>query len=430
MAQESTVDSNEHDFHLENVRISLQRYREERIRDTKEQILRIMRIYGIRGGILPEKLAKVIGLNKKNLLPYLKILEKEKAIERKNEQAPYFLTDKFYKDTMLIARLFGESSSRLLRDRRDLILTNEAKTVYQRFDHPNFRNGKNNDTELRRYNFTKYKEFLLTKFSDKTLTEKNFFEFSNRIGAFIIRALIEAMNRENYSNKVTDLIEQQAMSQEYINNAISAFIPHLIPAFKELIEKNTPSLTNEFYQDMVGTYYGWRCLECSSVIENTDKKAVEQFIRNHRNQTYHTKGKWHEYDDYDISNKKSPKSIRGRVKKPAQGKGKVKDSISIIERRKRNPDRYLFDNKIIRKLCQHFNNVYGLSGYEFDKIIQDMPHTKQSYERLTREIHEKFETRKNCKHEFKEPTMTLYGYGKQCLKCNLITMVRMNKRKR
>ena len=352
-------------------------------------------------------------------MPYLERLEKEKAIERKNEQAPYFLTDKFYKDTMLIARLFGESSSRLLRDRRDLILTNEIKTVYQRLQHPYFRNGKNKDTELRRYNFTKYKEFLLPKFNDKTLTEKNLFEFSNRIGAFIIRALIEAINEESYGNKVTDLIEQHAISQEYINNAMSTFIPHLLPAFKELIEKNTPSLTNEFYQDVVVTYYGWRCLECSSVTENTDKEAIEQFIRNHQYQTNHSKGKWHEYDDYSNSDKMSSKPVQGRVK----------DSISIIERRKRNPDRYLFDNRIIRKLCQHFNNVYGLSGYEFDKIIQDMPDTKQSYERFTREVHEKFEARKNCKHEFKEPTMTLYGYGKQCRKCNLIEMVRMNKRK-
>ena len=55
------------------------------------------------------------------------------------------------------------------------------------------------------------------------------------------------------------------MIQEYINNAMSAFIPHLIPAFKELIEKNTPGLTNELYQDVVVTYYGWSCLECSSV---------------------------------------------------------------------------------------------------------------------------------------------------------------------
>jgi hypothetical protein len=63
-------------------------------------------------------------------------------------------------------------------------------------------------------------------------------------------------------------------------------------------------------------------------------------------------------------------------------------------------------------------------------LIHDMPHTKESYERFTREVHEKFETRRNCKHEFKEPTMTLYGYGKQCRKCNLIEVVRMNKRKK
>ena len=160
------------------------------------------------------------------------------------------------------------------------------------------------------------------------------------------------MNEENYSNKVTDLVEQSTMSEEYFNNAMSTFIPHLLLAFKNLIEY-TPGLAMEFYQDVVVTYYGWSCLECSSVTENTDKEEVGQFIRNHRNQTHHTKGKWHEYDDSDISNKKGPKSIRGRMKKPVQRK--VKDSISISERRKRNPDRFLFDNK---------TDVMGQKGIE------------------------------------------------------------------
>jgi hypothetical protein len=291
-----------------------------------------------------------MGLNKKNLLPYLESLEKENAIER----APYFLTDKFYKDTMLIARLFGESSRRLLRDRRDLILTNEVKTGFQRFDDPYSRSGKDKDTELRHYKFTKYKDFFLPKFNDRTLTEKNLFEFSNRIGAFIIRALIEAMNEENYSNKITDLVGEHAMSQEYVNNAMSRFIPHLIPAFKDLIENNTPSLTHEFYEDKEVTFYGWRCLECSSVTENADKMAVEQFIKNHQYRTNHSKGKWYKYDD-DDSRKNSKLA-----------KAKVKDSIWFVMRRKKIPGKFLFNDRISRKLVQYFNNIYGLSGYEFD----------------------------------------------------------------
>ena len=365
---------------------------------------------------LPAKLAKIIGLNKKNLLPYIKRLEEEKVIGRKNEQAPYFLTDKFYKDTVLIARLFGESSSKLLRDRRNLILNDDVKTVYQSLDLPYLRNDKNKDSELRSYTFTKYKEFLVPKFSNETQVEKKLFEFSNRISAFTIRALIEAMNEENYSNKVTDLVEQSTMSQEYVNNAMSTFIPHLLPAFKDLIE-NIPSLAKEFYQDVVVTYYGWSCLECSSVTENTNKEAIERFIKNHQYQTNHSRGKWHEYND--DSNGDRNKSKRTGTK--------VKDSISAIERRKKNPNRFLFSDMVNRKLVQHFNNIYGLSGYEFDKIIQNMPHSKESYERFTREVHEKFEARRNCKHEFKKPTKTLYGYGKQCRKCNFIEMVRADK---
>ena len=58
------------------------------------------------------------------------------------------------------------------------------------------------------------------------------------------------MNEASHSDKLSDLVEQHAMIQEYVNNAMSTFIPHLIPAFKDLIENKTPSLAKEFYEDV------------------------------------------------------------------------------------------------------------------------------------------------------------------------------------
>jgi hypothetical protein len=173
-------------------------------------------------------------------------------------------------------------------------------------------------------------------------------------------------------------------------------------------------LTNEFYQDEEVTYYGWKCLECESVTENINRDSIEQFIRDHQRKTIHTKGKWHEYEDYDHSTKNSSKPVHI----------KVKDSISILESRKKNRDGFLFDGQIIRRLEHVFSNIYPLLGYEFKKIIDNMPDNKESYERFTRDLHNKLELRKNCEHDYKEPSRTLFGYGRQCSKCNHIQKVK------
>ena len=168
-------------------------------------------------------------------------------------------------------------------------------------------------------------------FTEKTQTEKNLFEFSNRVGAFVTRTLIEAMSQQNYGDKITDVKEQQIMSQEYVNKAMSRFIPSLIPGFRNLIKRTVITL---------------------------------------------------------------------------------------------DPDKCLFDDKIIRRLEHAFSNVYPLLGYEFKKIVEKMPDNKESYEQFTKEVHHRLELRKNCKHDYKEPTRTLYGYGKQCSKCNDIVKVK------
>ena len=128
----SLIESQEKDLHFRNIKDSLEKYRSKRSEEIKEQILRNIRIYGVRGcGVLPGKIADMIGFNKKNILPYLNMLEEEKKIKRENEQAPYFPTDEYYKDPLLDARLFGESSSCLSKE-WILILSNERRIGFQK----------------------------------------------------------------------------------------------------------------------------------------------------------------------------------------------------------------------------------------------------------------------------------------------------------
>jgi hypothetical protein len=66
MVLSSLIELQARKLHFANVKESLQRYREERVEEIKEQILRIVRIYGVKGcGVLPGKLADMIGFNKK-----------------------------------------------------------------------------------------------------------------------------------------------------------------------------------------------------------------------------------------------------------------------------------------------------------------------------------------------------------------------------
>ena len=313
------------------------RYLDDYNREKKHEILMAIRISGIMGGISHKKLARAVRLDPKNLRHHIKILTKKGlVIKGKGLHGKYFPAEELYKDPILTANLLGRSLNRLLRSKKDIILTKKKELVFHKNDHPYFRKEKKGqkikvDTEVREYDFTEYKNLYLPLFTGKTETEKNLFEFSNRIGGFVTRTLIEAMNKENYNDKITDLTEQQVMTQEYISKTMSTFVPSLIPAFIDLINNNVATL---------------------------------------------------------------------------------------------DPDKCLFDDKIIRRLEHAFSNVYPLLGYEFKEIVDNMSYTKESYERFTRELHNKMELRKKCEHEYKKPTMTSFGYGRQCSRCNYIQKVK------
>jgi rubrerythrin len=93
--------------------------------------------------------------------------------------------------------------------------------------------------------------------------QRTLFELSNRIGAFVVRALIEATNQENYPGiKVTkDSREQDTLAQEYLKRAISTLMISLLLAFAELIER-IPSIRNKVFKTKQEDVYVWTCSEC------------------------------------------------------------------------------------------------------------------------------------------------------------------------
>jgi hypothetical protein len=299
-------------------------------------------------------------------------LERQGKIKRENQQAPYFPTDEFYKDLLLDAYLFTESFRfGFLKVKRKLVLTNEL-------------------------DFTKYKKYYLPQFTEESSAEKNLFEFSNRIGAFITRLLIEALNQGNYEPTITDLKEQKVLAKEYINKAISKLIPYLVPAFKELIERVI--MVKEFYETKTENFYVWNCSECSFYAENPDRNGLEEHSKNHQEKTGHVKGKLLE----------QPIPVQMLLPKEKYANNKLP-----------------YDSRITEQLVLAFGNIYPLLGYEFNKIIENMPFNKESYRKFTETLYNKWKQQENCKHNFREPVMTLYGYyGKQCSICYLIKRVK------
>lgn len=164
-------------------------------------------------------------------------------------------------------------------------------------------------------------------------------------------------------------------------------------------------MTKEFYKEETVIFHRWRCLECGSIIETSDKRGIDQFILDHRHQTGHTKGRMIEEENHS--------------------------SLSVLTKSKDQPDKFFFDSRIIKRLKLGFNNVYPLLGYELDKIIEKLPTNRESYKKFTEKLYNKWEKQKSCDHKFKEPAMTLFGYyGKQCSICGSIEKVKPSKLKR
>ena len=176
----------------------------DRIRRNEGKILKLI-VFNSNFGISHGDLAKQIGLDRKNLRPYIKRLIDRKLITRSaGKQGKYFPIADVYRDAVLTANFFSEiSMSKLLLREENYVIPEGYGSTHSNSFHP--------------------------KFTEQSGLERAIFEFSNKIGAFITYILIQAMNLKNkhvINSREKDL-DQDALVKEWIENAIVPIISFL-----------------------------------------------------------------------------------------------------------------------------------------------------------------------------------------------------------
>lgn len=160
-------------------------------------------------GIGHQELAFEVGLDRKNLRKYLLQLLTRKLIRRAiGRFGRYYVTDKALTDLKLQGRLFGENIARRLKE---ISIRHDVKGAdfinHTTFFHHNTR-------------------FFTPRFSDKDDLEKDVFDFSNRIGAFVIYTFIQAMNK---ANEIVPLNEAKELDRHQYDSRIDAWVEEAIP---------------------------------------------------------------------------------------------------------------------------------------------------------------------------------------------------------
>jgi predicted transcriptional regulator len=200
-------------------------FQEENIRKKEARILEIL-VMNSKKGVHHIELAKKIGIDRKNLTPYMERLIAKKLIRREaGRQGKYFPTEYAYRDTRLSADVFGSKfRSGLLK--KDILVTTNKGTEYQ--IPPEYC-----------IDFTIYRKYFEPKFTEQDRIERTLFEFSNKIGAFITFTLIQAMSRDNKRLIFSkENIARDELIEEWIKNAILAIIPALAWEFKHAVYKS------------------------------------------------------------------------------------------------------------------------------------------------------------------------------------------------
>jgi hypothetical protein len=180
----------------------------DRIRRKEGEVLKLI-ILNSSFGISRHDLADRVGLDRKNLRPYIKRLINRKMITRASgKQGKYFPTANVYQDVLLTANFFGEVSISKLLSIENYVVPEQNQSTYS--------------------------DYFSLKFTEDSSLERTIFEFSSKIGAFITYILIQAMNPENeYIIKSDEKdLDRDALVQEWTKNAVSSIIPFLLSRFK------------------------------------------------------------------------------------------------------------------------------------------------------------------------------------------------------
>lgn len=196
-----------------------------------EHIETIIHAYG-KEGIRHQALASIVGITGKWLRHYTQELIKKGRIKRVGIKGPYFPVYDIYGDPIIDAELFGGNFESLFFSKMPNQLAFNQSLGYPIRD----LNGKYNLKD-----FSSTKKYFEINFTMKDIMEYKLFEFANRIGAFTIYTIIQAMNPDNFY-KSSPAVQNQ-LSHKYIEQSISKITATLAQRFRQ------------FFTGLVRTYY-------------------------------------------------------------------------------------------------------------------------------------------------------------------------------
>jgi predicted transcriptional regulator len=230
--------------YLEKTRAAREQYKREKA----QEILEIIKMYyHSKGGILHNNLANTVNLDRKSLRVYTKILLKEGSIKRegKGYHGKYVPTQKpSYTELLLKSSLFADDFKFNLLNTAG-IPKFSVLYEYNGYGGPSliFDKPPNNidpvDGTL--VDFTSYAKYYDPKFTEENSLERMLFESSNRIGAFIIYAIIQAMSLANNEMLSLSNRERNQFIADWTKTCILQIIPHLILFFRESAHKSMSS---------------------------------------------------------------------------------------------------------------------------------------------------------------------------------------------
>jgi hypothetical protein len=195
----------------------------EKVRRIEGRILQFVLMH-YKKGIGHILLAKLVGIDRKNLTPHINRLIEKKLIRREDgKRGRYFPTEEAYKDARLSAYLFGTNFIKLLG--RDNLVTNNERR-------------ENIIPGGYCLDFTGYRHYFEPKFRENDRLEHCIFEFSNKVGSFITFVLIQALNPENKQIiKSEEHVENDTLIQEWIKGACLSIMPFLVSEFRDSLYK-------------------------------------------------------------------------------------------------------------------------------------------------------------------------------------------------
>lgn len=182
--------------------------------------LKILKNFIHDDGIGIGNLAKIVGIDRKNIRPYLETLMKKEFIFRNGARGKFFRGRNFFKKSRLSSFILADLFASELLRQENVILAN----LKPRF--PNL------GIEAMLPNFKKEQYGL----------HRAIFEFSARVGAYITYIIIRALDSQNEYYKDLKYLDSDSMSTEWVRQSISHIVKDLLFSFKDAVRFHLDTL--------------------------------------------------------------------------------------------------------------------------------------------------------------------------------------------